>query len=356
MRKNKPIIMKLDPYMFSEKEREILASPSFCVSLFRYRTGVEALRIKIGRGEFIWLPYLGQQLWDWSIDGKSLKFEGFIEEPSYGKNFLQNYGGFLIHCGMTAMGNPGPEDTHLNHGELPIAKFDEAWIEMEPENDSESPVSLCGHIHWKVPFVAEYHCSPSLSISADGLQASMEVLLDNPASKTMEYMYLAHINFAFSGAEKILSTVPFDSSHVTIRADGEEKTAALFADPSLIKQIDKKAKYEPELVAILNHRDIASEAGSILLYEDGTARWVRQQKPELDHHVIWITHNEDRGACGFHLPSTAGPTGYSNEKNLGNLKHLPAGCNATLRYDFGFADRLEDVPIICTKSRLSNVG
>ena len=91
MRKNKPIIMKLDPSMFSEKEREILASPSFCVSLFRYRTGVEALRIKIGRGEFIWLPYLGQQLWDWSIDGKSLKFEGFIEEPSYGNNFLQNY-------------------------------------------------------------------------------------------------------------------------------------------------------------------------------------------------------------------------------------------------------------------------
>jgi hypothetical protein len=83
---------------------------------------------------------------------------------------------------------------------------------------------------------------------------------------------------------------------------------------------------------------------------------VRQQKPELDHHVIWITHNEDRGACGFHLPSTAGPTGYINEKNLGNVKQLTAGCNITLRYEFGFADRLEDVPIICPNSRLSNVG
>lgn len=333
--------------MFSEQEQLILETPSFSASAFRYRSGVEALRIRAGRGELIWLPYLGQQVWDWSVDGKSLKFEGFVEEPSYGKNFLQNYGGFLIHCGMTAMGNPGPRDTHPHHGELPVARFDEAWIETGTEDGREEGLSLCGHIHWKVPFVAEYLCTPSLRISADGLRLRAEVHLGNPTSRAMEYMYLAHINFAFAGAENILSTVPFDAAHAAIREEILPGLArpGLAANPALIKRIDGEAAYEPELVAILNHRDTASPAASTLVHRDGSVRWVRQDSPELDHHVIWITHNRDRGACGFHLPATAGPTGFESEKALGNLKHLSAGGSVTLRYECGFADRLEDAPI-----------
>lgn len=330
--------------MFTETERLILESPAFTASTFRYRSGVEALRVRAGRGEFIWLPYLGQQVWDWMVDGKSLKFQGFMEDPSYGKNFLQNYGGFLIHCGMTAMGNPGPRDTHPHHGELPVARFDEAWIETGPDDGREESLSLCGHIHWKIPFVAEYHCSPSLRISADGLSLRAEVHLENPTSRDMEYMYLAHINFAFEGSQKIKSTIPFDTEHVTVR---EETISGLSANPALIQRIDGDTPYDPELVAILNHIDMDAvpPAGSILVHKDGSLRWVRQDSPELDHHVIWITHNHDRGACGFHLPSTAGPTGFGNEKALGNLKNLPAGGGVTLRYACGYADNGHCVPI-----------
>jgi hypothetical protein len=333
--------------MFAEKERLILESPAFSASTFRYGSGVEALRVRAGRGEFVWLPYLGQQVWDWRVDDKSLKFEGFMEEPSYGKNFLQNYGGFLIHCGMTAMGNPGPRDAHLHHGELPVARFDEAWIETGPDDGREKELSLCGHIHWKVPFVAEYRCTPSLRISADGLRLRAEVRLENPTSRDLEYMYLAHINFAFAGAEKILSTVPFDAAHATVREEIRPslERPGLTANPALIQRIDGEAAYEPELVAILNHKDAAMPAGSILVHKDGSVRWVRQDSPELDHHVIWITHNRDRGACGFHLPATAGPTGLASEKAQGNLKRLPAGGGVTLRYECGFADRLGDAPI-----------
>lgn len=332
--------------MFAEQEQLILESPSFSVTAFRYKSGVEALRIRAGRGELIWLPYLGQQVWDWSIDGKSLKFEGFVEEPSYGKNFLQNYGGFLIHCGMTAMGNPGPSDTHPHHGELPVARFDEAWIEIRLDDSHEGELWLCGHIHWKVPFVADYHCTPSLWISTDGLRLRAEVRLENPTSRDLDYMYLAHINFAFAGAEKILSTVPFDIAHTVIR---EEILPGLATNPALIQRIDEDAVYEPELVATLhykeNYKGPASPTGSILVHKDGSVRWVRQESPELDHHVVWITHNRDRGACGFHLPATAGPTGFEREKALGNLKHLAAGDSVTLCYECGFADRLEDAPI-----------
>lgn len=335
------MICLLYPSMFAEKEQELLKSASYSVSTFRYRSGVEAVRIAAGRGEFIWLPYLGQQIWDWSVDGKSRKFEGFVAEPSYGKNFLQNYGGFLLHCGMTAMGNPGANDTHLHHGELPVARFDEAWIEITQEEGREA-LSLNGSLHWHVPFVAEYRCVPSLRVQPDGLSLHVEVRLENPTAGVMEYMYLAHINFPFSGAKTVLSTTPLDPEHVSIR---NEIFPGLAANPGLIKHIDQTANYEPELVAIVKDRDAAGEsAGSVLVRADGTCFWVCQEKPALDHHVIWITHNGDRGACGFHLPSTAGPTGFESEKAQGNIKHLQPGSSVILRYACGFSDRLEDVP------------
>jgi hypothetical protein len=328
--------------MFTEKEHELLKSPSCAISTFRYRSGVEAMRIRAGRGEFIWLPYLGQQIWDWSVDGKSRKFQGFVAEPSYGKNFLQNYGGFLIHCGMTAMGNPGAGDTHLHHGELPVARFDEAWIEMRQEDGRET-LTLSGSIHWHVPFVAEYRCEPTLSVSPDGLSLRAEVRLENPTASVMDYMYLAHINFPFLGAKKLMSTVPFDVEHVDIR---NEIFPGLSANPELIKRIDQAATYEPELVAIVKAKDVAEKsAGSILAIDDDTAFWVSQETTELDHYVIWITHNADRGACGFHLPSTAGPRGFVAEKALGNVKQLAPLSNVTLRYACGFRDRLDDVPV-----------
>ncbi len=327
--------------MFAEKEHEFLKSPSFSVGAFRYRSGVEAVRIRAGRGEFVWLPFLGQQLWDWSVDGKSQKFEGFVSEPSYGKNFLQNYGAFLIHCGITAMGNPGANDRHPHHGELPVSRFDEAWIEILREGGRDR-LSLGGHLHWHVPFIAEYHCYPALCIAPDGLSLHAELRLENPAAAVMDYMYLAHINFPFAGAEKLLSTVPFDPQHVAIR---NEIVPGLAVNPASVKRIDQAAAYEPELVAIAKHGGTEEDtSGSVMVYSDGSCRWVRQETPELDHHVFWMTHNADRGACGFHLPSTAGPTGFESEKALGNIKQLGPGGSVTLRYACGFCDRLSDVP------------
>jgi len=327
--------------MFAESEHELLKSPSYSVSTFRYRSGVEAVKVRAGRGEFIWLPYLGQQIWDWSVDGKSRKFIGFVDEPSYGKNFLQNYGGFLIHCGMTAMGNPGAGDTHLHHGELPVARFDEAWIEMGREDGGEK-LSLSGSIHWHIPFAAEYRCEPTLSVSPDGLTLRAEVRLENLMASTLEYMYLAHINFPFSGA-KLLSTIPFDPRHVDIL---NKIFPGMAAAPESLKRIDQETAYEPELVAIVNTKDASEEfAGSILERDDGTAFWVSQEARELDHYVIWITHNADRAACGFHLPSTAGPRGFAAEKALGNIKQLAPGGEVTLRYACGFRDKWEETPV-----------
>lgn len=68
--------------------------------------------------------------------------------------------------------------------------------------------------------------------------------------------------------------------------------------------------------------------------------------PSLDHHVVWITHNEDRDACGFHLPSTDGPDGYRSKKARGTVKQLPARGSVTMKYFCGFGDSLAAIPFI----------
>jgi hypothetical protein len=159
----------------------------------------------------------------------------------------------------------------------------------------------------------------------------------------MEYMYLAHINFPFAGAERLRTTVPFDPKHVDIR---NEIFPGLAASPESLKRIDQTAAYEPELVAIVNAGESAGgTVGSVMAYGDGTAFWVSQGSRELDHYVIWITHSADRGACGFQLPSTAGPRGFEAEKALGNIKRLSPGETVTMRYACGFCDAQDDVPI-----------
>ena len=336
------IRLALGKTFFAEGERELLRTSAYFASLFRYRSGVEAVRVAAGRGELVWLPFLGQQIWDWRIDGKSQKFEGFVEEPAFGRDFLQNYGAFLIHCGITAMGNPGPNDRHLHHGELPVARFDEAWLELRREGGREE-LSLRGRVRWHVPFVAEYVFEPSLRLSPDGLSMSVEARLENPSRAPLDYMYLAHINFPFAGAERLASTTPFDAGHISVRDEG---IPGLGARPEGIKRIERSANYEPELVAILDDRGSpGGVAGSIMRYADGASRWVRQGTAELDHHVIWMTHTPDRGACGFHLPSTAGPRGLAAERALGNVKRLAPGGSATLSYSLGYCDAGGEAPL-----------
>ena len=56
--------------------------------------------------------------------GHNLVMKSIYDEPEVCRNFYgESYGVFLMHCGLTAMGNPTSEDTHTPHGELPIASY-----------------------------------------------------------------------------------------------------------------------------------------------------------------------------------------------------------------------------------------
>lgn len=331
--------LHLVPAQFSTTETLLLETSDFSIHAFTYSTGVEALRIQIGRGQFVWLPFFGQSLWSWKLDGVEQKFEGFVQEPDYAaRDFLHNYGAFMIHCGITAMGNPTKEDTHLHHGELPLARYKEAWIEI---SDGPYPISLCGKMQHRIPFIAAYEFAPSLRILGDGTSVYVDSTVKNLQKTDLRYMYLNHLNFAMTHAVRLEYAMDqFTQDTVTVL---DEVVPGVVADPSLFLKVGNYPAYSPELVAIMKNQPQFGPVSVNKMYRsDGTVVWVAANTKELDHTVAWLTKTPDRGACGFSLPATAGPRGLAEEGRQKNVKTLEAGNSVTFKYVFGLDKQAEN--------------
>jgi hypothetical protein len=74
---------------------------------------------------------------------------------------------------------------------------------------------------------------------------------------------------------------------------------------------------------------------------DGTSIWVAIDTAHLDHTVAWLTKTPDRSACGFALPSTAGPRGLAEETRQGTVKTLNPKEQVTFRYIVGLDDKTQ---------------
>ena len=111
--------IELFDQMFNEKERPLCQFDAFSITTFRYKSGVAALRIINARGEIIVLPFQGQQVWRANFDGRELTMRSMFDEPVFTREYLENYGAFMIHCGITGLGAPGPEAVSYTHLTLP---------------------------------------------------------------------------------------------------------------------------------------------------------------------------------------------------------------------------------------------
>ena len=97
-------LIHVTPAFFSEHERTIVEFGSLSASAFRYETGVCGLRLKNELGHLIMLPFQGQQVWSAEFGGRNLTMKSMFRQPSPTRVYLENYGGFLLHCAATAMG------------------------------------------------------------------------------------------------------------------------------------------------------------------------------------------------------------------------------------------------------------
>jgi Domain of unknown function (DUF4432) len=339
--------LNLNAIEFTRVETLIVDAGAISVFAFRYASGVAALRVCNKVGEIIFLPFHGQQIWDASFYGRRLTMRSMFDEPVNSRNYLENYGGYLLHCGATAMGNPGPQDNHPVHGELPNAAYQTAELTI-----GENYVELSGTYRHTIAFSHNYYVEPRLRIYADHGRMEMDFKIHNLKADAMDVMYLAHVNFRPQDGARIVDTVPDVAKYFNIRdripeffgpkPDHATMVKSLKKNPALHRIFMSDVAIDPELVMGLTFKcDSEGYAHSMQILEDGTADFISHRPRELQRGVRWITRTANQDALGLYLPGTAEADGYLAEKAKGNMVSIAAGENFHCAYHFGALTQAE---------------
>jgi hypothetical protein len=325
----------LYPEQFSSNERHLLEVNGFSASTFRFESGVCAVRLRNDRGELVMLPFQGQQIWSAEFGGRALGMTSFFPEPRPTRVYLETYGGFLLHCGVTAMGVPSAQDHHPLHGELPNAPYQKAWLVLG-EDEAGEYIGLGGQYHHIVAFNHNYVAEPQVKLyrGSSLFHISLEIL--NLKSSPMEWMYLAHINFRPVDYGRMVYTALPTPEHVRVRLS---IPAHIRPGPGYVEFLQELKEhperhhvftpdkvFDPEVVFAIDY--LADENGwahSLQVHPDGSADYVRHAPAVLNKCNRWIVRTADQQALGFAMPSTAEPEGYTAEKAKGNIKVIPGG-------------------------------
>ncbi|NPV06899.1 MAG: DUF4432 family protein [Anaerolineae bacterium] len=327
--------VQLEPRFFGESERALLQSDDLTASIWRYDSGVEGLRLRNDLGEVVLLPFQGQQVWSANFAGRELTMRSMFSDPRATRDYLSNYGGFLLHCGVTAMGVPSEKDTHPLHGELPNAPYQKAWL-VAGEDEHGRYLGLSGEYQHTVAFNHNYVAVPLLKLYSGSTLLRSEFSVTNLKNTDMELMYLAHINFRPVDYGRLVYTAPCTPEHARVRRSipshvqvppgYREFLDRLQADPTLHNVLSPDLPYDPEAVLTLDY--LADEEGwahTMQVHPDGYADYVAHRPEQLDKGIRWICRTPDQDALGIVLPATAEPEGYAAEKAKGNIKVLGPG-------------------------------
>ena len=277
--------MRIELYdqMFDEKERPLCQFDAFSITTFRYESGVAALRIINARGEIIVLPFQGQQIWRVNFDGRDLTMRSMFDEPVFTRNYLENYGAFMIHCGITGLGAPGSNDNHQLHGELPNAPFNSAWLEFDPDKRSTKVGGTYQHI---VAFSTNYLATVETAMKAESALLDVSVSVENLKQTPMDLMYLGHANFrpvdegelhysAFynSKSVRVRQSIP---SHVNPKPGYKEFLSRLADSPEIHHILQPGLAFDPEVVFEIDMiNDADGFAHALQKHPNGTADYVR---------------------------------------------------------------------------------
>ena len=342
------VTIDLHAAQFGAAETVLGRHAGLTASVWRYRSGVAGLRIANELGHIALLPFRGQQIWDAAFFGRRLTMRSMFEQPVPDVDFLQTYGGFFLHCGATAMGDPGLEDRHPVHGELPNAPYQQAQLVIG--RDETGPfMGLTGTYRHRVAFTGHYVAEPSIKLHGQSSRISAEMRIRNLRHTPMELMYLAHINFRPVEGGRVIDTVPADTAHTRVRstlppplvpsAEYSRLIERLEKDPAAHKIIDPSLAIDPELVLALDPlADAGGWAHGMQLLPDGSADFVSHRPDQLDHCLRWLCQTPSESALGLMLPATAEAEGHAAETAKGNVRLLPPQGEFRCSLEFGALD------------------
>ena len=339
--------LHLAPEQFTHREILLADRGELSASVFRFDSGVCALRLKNGLGELVLLPYQGQQIWDARMRGRRLTMTSMFDQPVPTRDFLASYGGFLLHCGATAMGVPGADDRHPLHGELHSAPYQSAALVMGTDANGDY-IGLTGNYRHTQAFNFNYVATPLVKLYARTSVFSVSMTIHNMKASTMPLMLLEHVNFVpIDGGRLVQSAL---CSPATMRVHGNvpsfmevpagyREFARLLAEqPQRHLIFGQGQVYDPEIVLFVSY--LADESGwarTLQVHPDGSSDLLRHRPSQLDHCVRWICRSADQDAFGIE-PCTAEVEGFSAEKAKGNVRYLPGGSSFTSELEIGVLD------------------
>lgn len=326
----------MTPDLFGPQEAVIATAGELTASAFTYPSGVAAIRIRNSLGEVVVLPFQGQQIWDATFLGRRLTMGSMFDEPVATDEYLANYGAFFIHCGVTAMGNPGPDDRHPLHGELPNARYQTATLACGTESGNRAFMAVTGTYAHRIAFSAGYLATPRVALAAGSSVIDAELAVRNTRASPLDLMYLAHVNFQPVDGGRIVDGVPDDGDHIAVRTDFPPHfkvsvdhrafVDAVKRSPALHRDIVAGRRIDPELVMVLA---TAGRSDGIVralqLHPDGTSDFIAYSARELPVAVRWMTRTGDEDALGLLLPATAWPNGLAAARAAGELVAVPPG-------------------------------
>ena len=329
---------------FFEKECELITYGKFRITAFLYPSGVEALKVENSRISFVFTPFKGQQIWHLSVDGKEISMNTTVKEPKDTMTYLENYGGFLYHCGIISFGAPDLE--HPQHGELPNTQYDTAYITCGDDSHGKY-ITLGGSHEHNTAFVRRYRFSPEIKLYEDGTVLNIKVKIENLRAYPLEYMYLCHINFRPFDNAKLISSSKCDKEHVTVyRGEGSDSyykyLDTLLENLSLMNEVGVDGQcYDPEICFGIEYEKSKNNRGYTLQDTGNGACYVSHPTDILPYSIRWISRTENEDAMGMCLPATGEHLGYKNAKEKGQIKILPPNSTLEFEIEAGWLDKNE---------------
>ncbi len=336
--------------MFTDREFVLVENKNLKATAFRYSTGVAALKVENERGYFIILPFMGQQIWRMNFDGRDLTMKTTFEEPIPNVLYLQTYGGFLYHCGISSVG--APDESHLQHGEIPNIKYKEAYI-ITDEDEKGAYMTVGGCLDFNIGFVKRFMFMPACTLRAGEALVNVSSELKNMRKNPMEYAYLCHINFAPIDGAKLYYNAELKTVHKGIPEQMEpsaKEKLKTFMD-NLEKDIHcadvvglEDQIYEPEICSTMMYQ---GKVGQTLQYKEGVgACYVKHDVEAMPYAIRWISRTECEDAMGMVLPCTCEHLGYKYVKENNQIKYLNGNSSVFFNLTAGWVDDEEAKEII----------
>jgi len=334
---------------FGEKERVAAEIGGVTASLFRYDTGVEAIRLSHARGHVIVLPYLGQMVWSAVFDGVELAMQSMFAAPRPAKIIVETYGCLAYHAGILRNGVPSAADSHVLHGEAPCAEMDVAGIACGGGATGRW-IAVTGEREYAMGFGAHYLARPRVLLREGATSIDIEMVVDNRSAAPMDLMYMCHVNFAFAEGARIVQSAPFTPEHVITRTaipghvtptdDYRALLAILAADPARMERLDEANRYDPEQVFYIKGAEKGSDGlvHYLMKRREGDAFSIAWDSDVMPHTIRWVLANSDQRVAAFAMPATCEPEGYTAEKRKGHVRSLAGGARARFVTHVGYVD------------------